>query len=326
METEEQVIARHRKENKELISKITSMKKQATKSTKKEVSKQCEQLEKELKARHEQELKDAQSAGAGVGAADNVEGGEQDEDEDEFSPEKLLAELELEEKAKQAAAVQKKQPQKQQQPAQKGPKRNRQKERLAKRQALIEEEKRKAQEEADLQPNFKEIENETIKQLCSIANLVEFDIKPDGNCLFASISDQLKTRQNIDISVKELRSKAANHIRNDPDTFIPYMFDEETMQLKNLDEYTDKIENTAAWGSDLEILALAKEFDSPISIMMSGRATLRMNEEGHNPELKLVYYKHSYALGEHYNSLRDKEEEVQGEAEEEEEEDQDQGY
>jgi OTU domain-containing protein 6 len=77
------------------------------------------------------------------------------------------------------------------------------------------------------------------------------------------------------------------------------------MSLKNIDEYTKEIETTAAWGSDLEILALSKEFNCPISVMMSGRATLKINEEGANPELKLIYYKHSYALGEHYNSLHD---------------------
>lgn len=213
-----------------------------------------------------------------------------------------MAQLELEKKEEAQ-----KQPQPQSQPSQqqKGPKRNRQKERLAKRQAAIDEQRAQAEKEASLQPDLKKIEDENIKQLCSVANLQEFDIKPDGNCLFASIADQLKIRQNVETTIQALRTKAAAHIRNDPDTFVPYLFDEDTMSMKNIDEYTEKIEKTAAWGSDLEILALAKEYDTPVSVMMSGRSTLKINEDGVNEELKLVYYKHSYALGEHYNSLHD---------------------
>lgn len=218
-----------------------------------------------------------------------------------MTPEKLLAQLELAKREEEEQAPKPQQAQQQQ----KGPKRNRQKERLAKRQAAIDEQKREAEKEAELQPDFKKIEDENIKSLCSVAKVKEFDIKPDGNCLFASIADQLKLRQGIEVSIQELRTKSANHIRADPDTFIPYLFDEETMSLKNIDEYTEKIEKTAAWGSDLEILALAKEYDSPISVMMSGRSTLKINEDGLNEELKLVYYKHSYTLGEHYNSLHD---------------------
>ncbi len=78
------------------------------------------------------------------------------------------------------------------------------------------------------------------------------------------------------------------------------------MTIKDIADYCKELETTPIWGGDLEILALAKNFNCPISVMMSGRANLVMNEEGSNPELKLVYYKHNYGLGEHYNSLRDK--------------------
>lgn len=185
------------------------------------------------------------------------------------------------------------------------PKRNRQRERLQRRQAEIEQKRAEAEAEAAEQPNLKEIEQEHLDTLCTMNNLVQFDIKPDGNCLFASIADQLEQRQGIKVSVQELRTKAVNHIRADPNTFTPYLFDEETMSLKDINEYTETIEKTSAWGSDLEILALAKEFDCPISIMMSGSSTMKINEDGNGEELKLVYYKHSYSLGEHYNSLRD---------------------
>lgn len=56
-ETEDELLARHRKENKELIANITGLKKQATKSKKKEVQRKCADMELKLKEKHEQELK-----------------------------------------------------------------------------------------------------------------------------------------------------------------------------------------------------------------------------------------------------------------------------
>ncbi|KAH3664348.1 hypothetical protein WICMUC_005733 [Wickerhamomyces mucosus] len=306
-ETEDQILSRHRKENRDLIATITGLKKQATKSKKKEVQKKCLELEQELKEKHESELKTPSDEDGVSNEKDNY-GDEEEEEEEELTPEKLLAQLELEQKQKEADQKAQTQQGSQQKQQPKGPKRNRQKERLAKRAALVEEQKEQARQEASLQPNLKEIEQENIDQLCKIAKLKQYDIQPDGNCLFASISDQLKYRQGIEVSIKELRVKATDHIKSDPETFTPYLFDEATMSLKNIDEYCDTIANTAAWGSDLEILALAKEFNSPISIMMSGRSTLKIYEDGANEELKLVYYKHTYALGEHYNSLRDSDE------------------
>jgi OTU domain-containing protein 6 len=225
----------------------------------------------------------------------------EEEAEDEITPEMLLAQLELEQKEQEqtgTASNENEEPQQR-------PKRNRQKERLQRRQAEIDQKKAEAEAEAAEQPNLKDIEQEHLDQLCQLQGVQQFDIQPDGNCLFSSIADQLDTRHGIKVTVQELRTRSANHIRNDPVTFTPYLFDEDTMSVRDIKEYTEKMEKTSAWGSDLEILALAKEYDCPISVMMSGRSTLKINEDGNGEELKLVYYKHSYALGEHYNSLRD---------------------
>lgn len=298
IETLDQLQSRHKKEARDLINKYTSMKKQATKSTKKDVQRQIVELEKGLKERHEQEMKDWSSGTRADEENKGKEDQDEEESEDEFSPEKLLAQLELD--AKPEPVKPKAQPE-----HPKGPKRNRQKEKLAKRAAQIEAEKAIAREEAALQPDLKLIEQKHIDDLCRMAKLTQVDIAPDGNCLFASIQDQLKYRQNVDVTIKELRTKAAKYILADPDTFTPYLFDEETMSMKDINKYCDEIANTSAWGSDLEILALAKIYNTPVSVMMSGRSALKIWEQGEGEELKLCYYKYSYALGEHYNSLRD---------------------
>ncbi|KAL3234511.1 OTU domain-containing protein 2 [Nakaseomyces bracarensis] len=294
MDSKDEVLARHRKEKKDLQNKITGMKKQATKSKRKEVNNKCLQLEEELRLKHEDELKAfEESAG---------------EDSGDVSPEQLLEQLQLENKPEtpveqvvgNSQAVQ-------QQPKKR---RNRQKEKLAKREAEITRMKEEAQKEADAQPDFKKIENEAILELCQVKKLKPYDIQPDGHCLFASVLDQIKTRHSgvtisEDLDVYKLRNLACDYIIENKDDFIPYLFDEATMSLKDINEYTEEMRSTAKWGGEIEILALAKVLDCPISVLMAGRAVHIVNQEGSNPELKLVYYKHSYALGEHYNSLRD---------------------
>jgi OTU domain-containing protein 6 len=292
-ETEVELLSRHKKESKDLIARITGMKKQATKKNRKDIQKQSESLQEDMKRRHEEELKQIRRE-----PAIEVE----EESEDEFSPEKLLAELELEEKtveklsnAPSATNT-----------ATNGPKRNRRKEKLAKRQEDIKKMQEEASLEAAEQPDLRKIEHENMARLCELQGLVQYDITPDGHCLFASISDQLILRKNISATIQELRTQAAQYIRSDPTTFGPFLFDENSLTVREIGPYCDEIENTAMWGGDMEILALAKVYGCCISVLFSGRSTLRVNEgDIGNGELKLAYYKHSYGLGEHYNSLRD---------------------
>lgn len=283
----DELLARHRKEVKDLQNRITGMKKQATKSTRKEVNNKCQSLQDALKVRQEQEVKE-------------LEGSVDAEEPDEVTPEKLLEQLEISGSQQPAEEVQ---------PVLEVPRkarRNRQKEKLAKREAEIARIKEEARLEAAKQPDLKKIEQEGIDQLCAVSRLKPHDIIPDGHCLFASILDQLKIRHGrTDLDVYRLRSLACEYMRDHQEDFLPYMFDEETMELKSVSVYTEEMEKTAKWGGELEILALSKQFDCPISVMMSGRAKHVVNESGSKPELKLVYYKHTYALGEHYNSLHD---------------------
>lgn len=293
----EELLAKNRKENKDLQNRITGMKKQATKSTRKQVLAKCEQLQADLKLKHEQEI-------AGLNG-DVV-------DTDEVTPEELLAQLDLSnasgKNSTESTAVEPKQQEQQQQPRKY---RNRQKEKLAKREAEIERMKEQARKEAAVQPNLQKIEQDAIDKLCEINNVSQFDIKPDGHCLFASILDQLNLRHpnfketHSDFDIYKLRSLACNYIRENKDVFIPYLFDETTMQIQDIDKYTKEMETTAKWGGEIEILALSKVFDCTILIMFSDRPQQKFNDAAKLPELKLVYYKHSYSLGEHYNSLHD---------------------
>ncbi|CAN6625969.1 hypothetical protein TRVA0_010S02454 [Trichomonascus vanleenenianus] len=300
-ESEEQMLARHRKEAKDLIATTTGMKKQATKKTRKGVMKKIEEMEADLKRRHADELKslDGQPAESA-----NEVNGEQEPEEEEDDAAKLLAQLALDiQAAKEEPKADESQPIEEDSVK---PKRNRRKEKLAKRQQEIDKIREQAAAEAELQPDLRKIELENITKICDMQNLVQYDIVPDGHCLFASIADQLQQRHSLSRSVQELRSEAAGHIRENPNDFAPFLFDEETLTMKEIEPYCKELESTAIWGGDMEILALSNIYNCPISVLFSGRSPHKVNTDAPNPELRLVYYKHSYGLGEHYNSLRDK--------------------
>ncbi|SCU92051.1 LAFA_0F07646g1_1 [Lachancea sp. 'fantastica'] len=320
MEDEETMLSRHRAERKNLQNQITGMKKQATKSKRKEVNARCEELEYQLRLRHEQELKEV------------TQGTETENENQDVTPEKLLEQLTLGHTSNGdgAAAAEKQEVQISQQPGPSTPqpkkKRNRQREKIAERNAEIARIKEAAAQEAAEMPDYRKMEQDALDEICRLNKLHQHDIQPDGHCLFASILDQIRTRHNDecvydipatyvettapqdpkDFNVYALRSLACCYIREHPDDFVPYLFDETTLTVKDISDYTKSMQETAEWGGEVEILALAKVLKCCVSVLMSGRATHKVNEqESANPQLNLVYYKHSYALGEHYNSLRD---------------------
>lgn len=209
---------------------------------------------------------------------------------------------EAEEAAKAARAYKKDQDQESAAPK---AKRNRRKEKIAAREAAAQKMSDEAAAEAALEPDLRKIELENMSSICTIRGLTQYEVPADGHCLFASISDQLKIRHDVSKTVQELRTEAANHIRKHPNDFSPYLFDENTLTMREIEPYCVELESTAIWGGDLEITAFSQIFDCCISVLISGQSPFIANEDGKKPELKLAYFKHSFGLGEHYNSLRD---------------------
>lgn len=282
----DELLTRHKKEQKDLIATATSLKKQASKKTRKAVNSKCIAMQEELESRHKREIAELN--------------GEVEEEPQNISPEQLLAALSLENQP--ADAVQEVTPENE--PALQPKKRNRAKEKLAKRQAQIDAIQAEAREEAANLVDYRAIEQDLMQKLLQAQGLTLFEIKPDGHCLFLSIQDQLKWRHNLDLLVSELRKTAADYIRANPDDFIPYLFDETMMELRDISSYTEELESTAMWGSDMELLAFSNVYHCPIKVLMAGSAPLIFNESAEEPLLCVAYFKHSYGLGEHYNSCR----------------------
>ncbi|KAI5964194.1 OTU2 [Candida pseudojiufengensis] len=301
--TLDDILQRHKKENKDLIATITGLKKEATKKTRKNVLARCQELEDNLKRKHQEELSEF----------NNDETANTNE-EDEVTPEQLLAQLSVEENDEQSDDKSKA-PSKAPEGttgSSTGKKRNRAKERLIKRQQEIDRIKAEAEKESENSINYRQIEIDSMNKLLSLNDLKVYEIKPDGNCLFASIQNQLIERHNLvenEISIQKLRDLSSDYILENKNDFIPFLFDETTGEIKDIDEYCNELKITTMWGSDMEILALSKIFECCIIIHQAGASSIEINKDtvydDPKPTLHLGYYKHSYGLGEHYNSLLD---------------------
>ena len=177
METLEEMQARHRKEQKDLQARIMQKKKGATKKTRKGVNTECEELERQLKERQEQER--AALNGEAVSEADDIP--DLDESIEEPAAPQSNGVNDLVESVERTTFSDDGQPRK----------RNRAKERLARRAAEKDAAVEEAKKEAANQPDKKTVERTKMLAQFKEKGLVEKGIRPDGHCLFSAVADQL---------------------------------------------------------------------------------------------------------------------------------------
>ncbi|WQF88960.1 Putative OTU domain, papain-like cysteine peptidase superfamily [Colletotrichum destructivum] len=312
-ETLDQMQARHRKEQRDLIGRITSKKKNATKKSRKGVNEECADMERRLKEKQEEEL--AALTGGGTDVNEEVE---EDEVADAPANDDTAA---LADKLKETSVSEATPPTEddtQTQDQGQGKKRNRQKERMARRAAEIEAAAAKAEEEARGMTDHRGAEKTYMLKEFKTHSLAEKEIAPDGHCLFSAVADQL-AQCGIPLAAtaaaaaqppyKVVRAAAAEWMTAHPDDFAPFL-------EEDLEAYARKIRDTAEWGGQLELAALANVYGVEIRVVQDGR-TERIGPSAGDidgaaseepgvggKEIWLAYYRHGYGLGEHYNSLR----------------------
>lgn len=303
-ETLEQMQARHRKELKDLQGRMTNKKKNATKKTRKSVNEECANMERELREKQEAEV----AALSGGNARGDIDGPQEElSSEDKSRLEKV--EDKVEEKLEKAAEKLhiSNSPTDGTMPngAGAGKKRNRQKERLARRAAEQEAAAQRAEDEASTMTDHRARESEYMKKMFQAYDLTEKDIEPDGHCLFNAVADQLSQhgvsieREQGEAEYKAVRRAAAGYMGEHGDDFAPFL-------EGDLGDYVKTIRDTAEWGGQLELMALARKYQVEIRVVQDGRMEKIGEEEGKESgkTLWLAYYRHGYGLGEHYNSLR----------------------
>lgn len=300
MESEslEQMQTRHRRELKDLQGRITGKKKSATKKTRKGVNDECADMERRLKEQQAAELVVLHGEPPVGQEVEDIP----DEPTTEEQPNGLQRlEDKVEEKSSKAAEKLHLTDASTEQP---GKKRNRQKERLARRAAEQEAAAQRAGEEASTMTDHRARESEYMKKIFKTYKLSEKEIEPDGHCLFSAVADQLGQNSiplggHGEPAYKTVRKAAAAYMLKHGDDFAPFL-------EEDLEGYAQKMRDTAEWGGQLELTALAKNYNTEIRVVQDGRMEKIGEEEGQasGKTLWLAYYRHGYGLGEHYNSLR----------------------
>jgi OTU domain-containing protein 6 len=297
MESLEDLQTRHRKEQKDLQGRITQKKKGATKKNRKGVNSECDELERKLKERQDQER--ATLLGEHTPDVDDVP------DLDESLTDEPTNEVDSATSALEKTTLSEVAPSEDGQPR----KRNRQKERLARRAAEQEIAVEEAKKEAANQPNPKEIERAIMLKDFQARGLVEKLIAPDGHCLFSAVADQLSqvgiplgTDSNAELDedqpYKTVRKAAARYIEGHPDDFAAFLD-------IPLDQYVKKIKDEAEWGGHVELEALSRTYNVKICVLQNGDPqTIEPGTGASEEKIWLAYYRHGFGLGEHYNSLR----------------------
>ncbi|KAH8711797.1 hypothetical protein GQ44DRAFT_731033 [Phaeosphaeriaceae sp. PMI808] len=225
VETLEALQVRHRKEQRDLVSRITQKKKQASKKTRKGVNDECDRWERDQKERQEREIAalNGEVADTEVEIEDEIDIKDDIGKKDDTDLNEDLAKLELN------GGANTKKP-------------NRAKARLARRAAEQDALVREAEREAANAPNPREIERERMAIQLERHKLALHEIKADGHCLYAAVADQLHTRElglkpKITVKVleegngadaanyKKVRYAAADWIEGHADDFAGFMED-----------------------------------------------------------------------------------------------------
>ncbi|KAM8811070.1 deubiquitinase OTUD6B [Eudromia elegans] len=271
---------RQRREKRELQAKIQGMKNAVPKNDKKrrkQLADEVAKLEAELEQKHKEELKQLKEASSEQNKLDSVADG--------------VASLELEglEQHIQQPRISK---------AQK---------RREKKAALEKErEERIAEAEIANLTGARHLESQKLASLLATRHLEIKQIPSDGHCMYRAIEDQLKDQQHS-WTVATLRNQTAKYMQSHCEDFLPFLTNPSTGEMYSKEEfekYCDDIANTAAWGGQLELRALSHILQTPIEVVQMDSPSIVVGEEYSGKSIILVYMRHAYGLGEHYNSVK----------------------
>ncbi|KAK3603829.1 hypothetical protein CHS0354_042835 [Potamilus streckersoni] len=284
--TEEDLLSEHKKQRKDLQAHIQKLKRsvpKGDKKKKKEVTEEIAKLEAELDQRQDQELaafQQKQKTESTVKSLENLstedlpEEGEGDVPFDKVK--KSKAQKRREKKAAQAK----------------------------------EREERIREQEAENIFLARNVETEKIKKFLSERGLQIKEIASDGNCLYNAIVHQLSLK-GIEASNEGLRQQIREYMQSHEVDFMPFLTKEngDCYSHEDFVQYCESLATTTAWGGQVEIQALSKVLKMSIEVVQAEGPLIRIGEECEGNPLIIIYHRHMYGLGEHYNSVQKKTEE-----------------
>eukprot|EP00064_Thunnus_orientalis_P009799 superscaffoldBa00001269_g9825 len=173
--------------------------------------------------------------------------------------------------------------------------------------------KQHRKEKKDLQAKIQSMKNavpkndkKRRKQLTEEIAKLETDLSQKHEEELRQLKATTDTKPALTMSVKELRCRTAEYMRNHADDFLPFLTNPNTGDMYTTDEfekYCSDVEHTAAWGGQLELQALTQVLHLPIEVIQADSPTIKIGEEYDSKAITLVYMRHAYGLGEHYNSV-----------------------
>jgi OTU domain-containing protein 6 len=267
-ETEEQMLSRHERELQELKEKFAVLLGQFKPNEKKKIQntqKQHQKEEDELLEIHQQDIIDMKLSKMST--------------QEEKKVEKQPKENEDEKRAKKREQNKKKTEKK--------------KEKLEKqREEAIRDLKQSGGSERD-----KELV--LIKKTIEPLGLSIVEIESDGHCLYRAVAHQLKEKNIEETDFKQIRKRVANHMRKHKDDFIHFLETSsgDMMTDQEYNKYCDRVESSADWGGQVELLALVNVLNLPIRIFTSG-PPIEMGEHIKADPITLSFHRNYYALGE----------------------------
>ena len=295
----EELQQKHRLEQRELQNRITQKKKNATKKTRKGVNDECASMECQLKERQEAELTAVSGNTNGIEEGQEIQPNEIDELAEELKTKHTT--LENSNNINGVSVDNSPSPSTNQLQTKKP---SRQKARLARRAAEQEAAAAAGAEEASQLPDRRADERKIMEEQLKARGLIETEVRSDGHCMYAAVADQLQqngTKLGSEdlIGYKAVRREAAAFIQSHPDDFAPFL-------EEPLDEYVVKVRDTGEWGGQLELSALSKAYGLTINVLQGDGRVEKIEplDSSTDKEAWLAYYRHSFGLGEHYNSLR----------------------
>lgn len=276
---EEQLAKQHRKEKKDMQAKIQSMKNAVPKNDKKkrkQLTEDIAKLEADLIQKQEEEIKQLKSSSKVEEVLNGVETLKVDDQEQDEAKQPRVTKAQ---KRRDKKAAQEK-----------------------------ERESRIAEAEVQNLQGVRHQEGLMLAQKLAQQQLQIKEISSDGHCMYRAIEDQLaqRSKPGLSMSVKELRARTAEHMRAHADDFLPFLTNPNTGDMYTTDEfekYCSDVEHTAVWGGQLELRALTQVLKLPIEVIQASSTTIKIGEEFVSEPVTLVYMRHAYGLGEHYNSV-----------------------
>lgn len=131
----------------------------------------------------------------------------------------------------------------------------------------------------------------------SILGLRLRGIPGDGNCLFGSFAFLDKGDSSAH---SEYRSSCISFMKNNPDSFIPFLLEEDLkeMGVSDYDSYLDEMGKPGVWGGNLELLALSQSLSRSVVVHQLGEQPYVMSAPGGDANPFHVAYD-----GQHYDAI-----------------------